>query len=165
MIGVLLAGVALLIRESRGLLIGEGIRPETARAIRALALAQPQVRDVGRVLSMYVGPDEALVTMDLDFDEARGCRRRAASRRSSGKCGTLSDDRAAVHRGRLGAGAGALDPAGRDAIVRPGEDEARGKHVSMLTSCGGRRASVARRSAAQETVGRPFPDGLPSVAG
>lgn len=70
LIGVLLAGVAvLLIRESRGLLIGEGIRPETARAIRALALAQPGVRDVGRVLSMYVGPDDALVTMDLDFDE------------------------------------------------------------------------------------------------
>jgi len=70
LIGVLLAGVAvLLIRESRGLLIGEGIRPETAQAIRALALAEPGVRDVGRVLSMYVGPNDALVTMDLDFDE------------------------------------------------------------------------------------------------
>jgi divalent metal cation (Fe/Co/Zn/Cd) transporter len=70
LIGILLAGVAvLLIRESRGLLIGEGIRPETARAIRGIALAQPKVRDVGRVLSMYVGPDDALVTMDLDFDE------------------------------------------------------------------------------------------------
>jgi cation diffusion facilitator family transporter len=69
-IGVLLAGVAVvLIRESRGLLIGEGIRPETAQAIRSIALAQPKVRDVGRVLSMYIGPDDALVTMDLDFDE------------------------------------------------------------------------------------------------
>jgi cation diffusion facilitator family transporter len=69
-IGVLLAGVATLLTwESRGLLIGEGIRPETARAIRSIALAQPAVRDVGRVLSMYVGPDDALVTMDLDFDE------------------------------------------------------------------------------------------------
>ncbi len=53
LIGVLLAGVAMvLIHESRGLLIGEGIRPETARAIRSIALAQPKVRDVGRVLSM-----------------------------------------------------------------------------------------------------------------
>ncbi len=70
LIGVLLAGVATLLTwESRGLLIGEGIRPETARAIRSIALAQPRVRDVGRVLSMYVGPDDALVTMDLDFDE------------------------------------------------------------------------------------------------
>ncbi len=69
LIGLLLAGVATLLTwESRGLLIGEGIRPETAQAIRDLALAQPRVRDVGRVLSMYVGPDDALVTMDLDFD-------------------------------------------------------------------------------------------------
>jgi hypothetical protein len=42
----------VLIRESRGLLIGEGIRTETARAIRGIALAQSKVRDVGRVLSM-----------------------------------------------------------------------------------------------------------------
>ena len=69
-IGLLLAGVAvMLIRESRGLLIGEGIRPETAGVIRSIALAQPKVRDVGRVLSMYVGPDDVLVTMDLDFDD------------------------------------------------------------------------------------------------
>ncbi|WP_088279872.1 cation diffusion facilitator family transporter [Ideonella sp. A 288] len=73
LIGVLLAGVAsLLTWESRGLLIGEGIRPETAQALRAIALAQPGVRDVGRVLSMYVGPDDALVTMDLDFDAGTG---------------------------------------------------------------------------------------------
>jgi cation diffusion facilitator family transporter len=69
-IGLLLAGVAVaLIRESRGLLIGEGIRPETARAIRSIALKQPNVRDVGRVLSMYIGPDDVFVTMDLDFDD------------------------------------------------------------------------------------------------
>jgi cation diffusion facilitator family transporter len=70
LISLLLAGAAVvLIRESRGLLIGEGIRPETASAIRGIALAQPRVRDVGRVLSMYVGPDDVLLTMDLDFDE------------------------------------------------------------------------------------------------
>ena len=69
LIGILLAGVAsLLAWQSRGLMIGEGIRPETARALRDIALAQPCVRDVGRVLSMYVGPDDVLVTMDLDFD-------------------------------------------------------------------------------------------------
>ncbi len=69
LIGILLAGVAALLAwQSRGLLIGEGIRPETARALRDIALAQPGVHEVGRVLSMYVGPDDALVTMDLDFD-------------------------------------------------------------------------------------------------
>ncbi len=80
LIGVLLAGVAgLLIRESRGLLIGEGIQPETASAIRDIASAQAGVRDVGRVLSMYVGPDDALVTMDLAFEEGTAADDAAAS--------------------------------------------------------------------------------------
>ena len=43
--------------------------PGTARAIRSIALAPPGVRDVGRLLSMYVRPDDALVTMDFDFNE------------------------------------------------------------------------------------------------
>lgn len=69
-IGLLLAGVAvLLVRESRGLLIGEGIRPETAREIRRIATAQPGVHDVGQILSMYIGPQDVLVTLDLHFDE------------------------------------------------------------------------------------------------
>ncbi|MDB5826205.1 MAG: cation transporter [Variovorax sp.] len=69
-IGVLLAGVAiLLIRESRGLLIGEGIRPETARDIRRLAMSHRGVQGVGEILSMYIGPDDVLVTIDLDFDD------------------------------------------------------------------------------------------------
>ena len=67
-IGLLLAAVALaLVREARGLLIGEGIRTETANAIREMAMAQPNVRHVGHVLSMYLGPDEVLVTVDIDF--------------------------------------------------------------------------------------------------
>lgn len=69
-IGLLLAGVAvLLISQARGLLIGEGIRPETARAIRSMAMEQPSVSDVGRVLSMYIGPDEVLAIVDLNFKE------------------------------------------------------------------------------------------------
>lgn len=66
LIGVLLAGVAvLLIRESRGLLVGEGIQPATARAIRAMATDEPVVAAVGAVLSMYIGAEEALVTMEI----------------------------------------------------------------------------------------------------
>ncbi len=69
-IGLLLAGVAvLLIGQARGLLIGEGIRPETARAIRSLAMEQPSVSDVGHVLSMYIGPDEVLAIIDVNFKE------------------------------------------------------------------------------------------------
>ena len=68
-IGLLLAGVAvLLVREARGLLIGEGIRPETARQVRAFALQTPGVRAVGRPLSMYIARDEVLLTLDVEFD-------------------------------------------------------------------------------------------------
>lgn len=69
-IGLLLAGVAvLLISQARGLLIGEGIRPETARAIRSLAMAQPSVQDVGHVLSMYIGANEVLAIVDVNFKD------------------------------------------------------------------------------------------------
>jgi cation diffusion facilitator family transporter len=68
-IGLLLAFVAvLLIREARGLLIGEGVRPETARAIRELVLETDSVRDVSWPLSMYIGPEEVLLTLDAAFD-------------------------------------------------------------------------------------------------
>jgi cation diffusion facilitator family transporter len=68
LIGVLLAGVAvLLIRESRGLLVGEGIKPETARAIREMLEREPGVCEVGPILSMYIGPDEALVAVEIRF--------------------------------------------------------------------------------------------------
>ena len=80
LIGLLLAGVATLLTwESRGLLIGEGIRPDTAKTIRSLALAQPKVRDVGRILSMYVGPDDVLVTLDIDFDDGTEAAEAAAA--------------------------------------------------------------------------------------
>lgn len=79
LIGLLLAGVALLlIRESRGLLIGEGLRPESARTIRAMALAHPEVRSTGAVLSMYIGPDNALVAMELNFVHDIGTDQAAA---------------------------------------------------------------------------------------
>jgi cation diffusion facilitator family transporter len=72
-IGLLLAAVAiLLIRESRGLLVGEGIGPNTAREIRRIALADARVDGVGRPLSMYIGPDEVLLTIDVRFKPAIG---------------------------------------------------------------------------------------------
>jgi len=68
-IGALLGGVAvLLIRESRGLLVGEGARPETVKAIKQIALSQPGVKETGPALTMYIGPEEVLLTLDLIFD-------------------------------------------------------------------------------------------------
>lgn len=67
-IGVLLAAVAvLLIHEARGLLIGEGIAPETAAAIREIVSRNPHVCDAAAPLSMYIGPEEVLLTLDVQF--------------------------------------------------------------------------------------------------
>jgi divalent metal cation (Fe/Co/Zn/Cd) transporter len=72
LIGLLLAGVAiLLIHDSRGLLVGEGIRRETAREIRSMALKQPGVKRIGPLLSMYIGAQEVLLTLDLEFEAGR----------------------------------------------------------------------------------------------
>jgi cation diffusion facilitator family transporter len=82
-IGLLLAGVAvLLIREARGLLVGEGVRPETALAIRALAEATPGVRSAAWPLSMYIGPEEVLMTFDITFDADASAARAAQAVRT-----------------------------------------------------------------------------------
>ena len=68
-IGLILAGVALvLIHQARSLLVGAGIQPATAAGIRALALATPGVRTVGAPLSMYIGPNEVLLALDVGFE-------------------------------------------------------------------------------------------------
>ncbi len=69
-IGLLLAAVAVfLVYESRGLLIGEGVARDTADAIRQLVRAHEQVRDASRPLSMYIGRDEVLLTLDVQFKD------------------------------------------------------------------------------------------------
>ncbi|RZJ12657.1 MAG: cation diffusion facilitator family transporter [Rubrivivax sp.] len=68
LIGLLLAGVAvLLVREARGLLVGEGVQPQTARFIVEAARAHEEVVATGPVLSMYTGSNEALLVLDLRF--------------------------------------------------------------------------------------------------
>jgi cation diffusion facilitator family transporter len=75
-IGLLLCGIALvLVMESRGLLVGEGVRRETATEIRRIALATPQVAQVGEMRSMYVGRDDVLLAMDVQFDPLASARR------------------------------------------------------------------------------------------
>jgi cation diffusion facilitator family transporter len=79
-IGCILAGVAvLLIRESRGLLVGEGVRPETAAAIRAIAQQQPQVKKAGLPLTMYIGADDVLLALDVVFADGVGADDAAAT--------------------------------------------------------------------------------------
>jgi divalent metal cation (Fe/Co/Zn/Cd) transporter len=68
LIGALLMMVAfLLIAETKALLVGEGTDKETLRQIRALALADPGVDRAGYPLTMYFGPNNVLLTMNIQF--------------------------------------------------------------------------------------------------
>jgi cation diffusion facilitator family transporter len=67
-IGLILAMVAVLLAyESKGLLVGEAVDPETLKHIRALAESDPRVQSVKNALTMHFGPHTVLLAMDLAF--------------------------------------------------------------------------------------------------
>jgi len=67
-IGVILGIVAaFLAYESKGLLIGEGVDPQTLASINAIAGAEPAVAEVRKALTMHLGPQEVLLTLDIRF--------------------------------------------------------------------------------------------------
>ncbi len=71
LIGALLMGVAaLLARESKGLLVGEGAEPELLATIRTIVSEDRDVQRVGDVLTMYMGPDALLVNLAVAFPPA-----------------------------------------------------------------------------------------------
>jgi cation diffusion facilitator family transporter len=73
MIGLLLVGAAFaLARETGALLVGEGIGTEATRRVCEILAADPSIQDVGKLLSMQLGPDEVLLTAAVQFN--RGMR-------------------------------------------------------------------------------------------
>lgn len=67
-IGLILATVAVLLAyESKGLLIGEGASARMLKDICRLAGADPAVEQVRRPLTMYFGPHEVLLNVDIQF--------------------------------------------------------------------------------------------------
>ena len=67
-IGLILVGVAfLLARESKGLLIGEGVEPAMLDHMRSLIEADESVDALGAVRTMYLGPNDLLVALDVAF--------------------------------------------------------------------------------------------------
>jgi len=67
-IGVILALIAVFLAyESKGLLIGEGANTEMSNGIHKLAIADPAVRQARHPLTMYFGPHEVLVALDIGF--------------------------------------------------------------------------------------------------
>lgn len=69
-IGLILAAVAIMLAvETKALLIGEAATRIDRAAIRSALLAMPEVETVGRILTMQMGPEEMLVTVEVDFDD------------------------------------------------------------------------------------------------
>ncbi len=67
-IGLILAAVAVLLAyESKGLLIGEGADSDLVANIRRITEADATVAKVLRVLTMYIGPEQMLLTLDVQF--------------------------------------------------------------------------------------------------
>src|SRR5689334_14034081 len=68
-IGLLLCGVAILmVYESKGLLIGEGLDRHELKAIRRIVEKDGAVERVRHLHTMYLGPHEVLLTIELSFD-------------------------------------------------------------------------------------------------
>src|SRR5215813_7292670 len=67
-IGLLLCGVAvLMVYESKGLLIGEGLDKETLKTIRKKVAGDQAVERVRALYTLYLGPHEVLLTVELRF--------------------------------------------------------------------------------------------------
>ena len=70
LIGVLLAGVAiLLVARAKHLITGEGVGPTVLKELQQLARATPGVVQVRPPLTMYLGPEEVILALDVDFED------------------------------------------------------------------------------------------------
>ncbi|MDR6849861.1 MAG: cation diffusion facilitator family transporter [Sphingomonas sp.] len=67
-IGVILGIVAaLLAREAKGLLIGEGADPAVVAKVRAIVAARPEITAVNHVRTIHTAPDSIFVAISADF--------------------------------------------------------------------------------------------------
>lgn len=67
-IGLMLTAVALLLAyESKSLLVGESADPAVVRHVQELAGADPAVTAARLPLTLHLGPDQVLLTMDIQF--------------------------------------------------------------------------------------------------
>jgi len=67
-IGVILATVAVFLAyETKGLLIGEAVDPQTLASVRSIAAEDPAVQKVRKSLTMHFGPHEVLLALDVEF--------------------------------------------------------------------------------------------------
>jgi cation diffusion facilitator family transporter len=68
LIGLLLCAVAvLMVYESKGLLVGEGVERQTLESLRALVEADPDVEHVQHLRTIFQGPREVSLVIELRF--------------------------------------------------------------------------------------------------
>lgn len=68
LIGVLLVGVSVVLaRESKSLLMGEGVDPETSRQLVLLTEADPAVLKSLKIATIYLGPQEVTLVQGVAF--------------------------------------------------------------------------------------------------
>ncbi|GAB3874983.1 cation diffusion facilitator family transporter [Hymenobacter segetis] len=67
-IGLLLMLVAIfLVGRTKGLLVGTGVDAVTLANLERIARAQPQVCEIRSPLSMYLGPNDVILALDVQF--------------------------------------------------------------------------------------------------
>lgn len=68
LIGLLLVGVAVVLaRESKSLLMGEGVGPETTRQLVLLTESDPAVLRTVQIATIYLGPEEITLVQGVAF--------------------------------------------------------------------------------------------------
>lgn len=68
LIGLLLAGVAFFLgRESGALLVGERTNRSTMKKVREIITSDPSVERAGDLLTMQLGPNQVLLTVEIQF--------------------------------------------------------------------------------------------------
>lgn len=67
---VLAASALLLLRETKGLLIGEPALQEVGDSIRAVATQDKDVRHVNGLLTVQMGPEQVVAAMSVEFENA-----------------------------------------------------------------------------------------------
>jgi len=68
LIGLLLAGLAVLLgRETGALLMGERTNRDRIKVIRDTLADDPNIEEIGEILTMQLGPDQALLAVGVRF--------------------------------------------------------------------------------------------------
>jgi len=71
-IGVLLAVVAIiLLYQTKGLLVGKGLDRNQLEDVKQMVEADDAIVRCGRILSMYMGPENLVITIDANFDSSK----------------------------------------------------------------------------------------------